>query len=69
MHVTTWDGVTHKFLLPLIFDVEELLSALSGKMQGTRCTACPICKLQQSSMEVWTVDDRGIGNFCFDIVL
>ena len=62
MQVTTWDGVTHKVLLPLTFDLEELLSALSGKILGPRCTSCPICKLQQSSMEVWTVNDSGIGN-------
>ena len=62
VQVTTWDGVTHKVLLPLMFDVEELLSALSGKTLGLRCTSCAICKLQQSSMEVWTVNDSGIGN-------
>ena len=61
--VTTWDGMTRKVLLPRVFDVEELLSALSGKLQGRRCAACPICKLQQTSMEVWTVNDKGVGNF------
>ena len=61
--MTTWDGVMQKILLPLVFDAEELLWALNGKVQGTRCATCPICKLQQSSMEIWTVSNTGIGNF------
>lgn len=63
--VTTWDGILHKLLLPVVFDAEELLSALSGKvhLQRKGFAACPTCKLQQSSMEIWTVTDSGIGNF------
>lgn len=62
--VTTWDGILHKLLLPVVFDAEELLSALSGKvhLQRKGFAACPTCKLQQSSMEIWTVTDSGIGN-------
>ncbi|KAL9969500.1 hypothetical protein ACROYT_G021721 [Oculina patagonica] len=60
--VTTWDGVTRKILLPCVFDMEELLSAMATKLQNKRCASCPICKLQQSSMEVWTVTANGIGH-------
>ena len=61
VQVTTWDGVTRRVVVPLVFDVEELLSALSGKIQ--KCAACPTCKLQRTSMEIWTVDERGIGKY------
>ena len=69
MSVTTWDTISHKILLPCIFNVEELLSALHEKSQTIKCAACHICKLQQSSMEVWTVTANGIGKNYFFLFL
>ena len=42
--------------------MDELLAALHTKSQTKRCAGCHVCKLQQSSMEVWTVTANGIGN-------
>ena len=61
--VTTWNQITLKILLPSVFDMEELLFALATKLQSKRCAGCPICRLQQSSMEVWIVTANGIGDF------
>lgn len=63
MSVTTWNQITLKVLLPSVFDMEELLSALATKLQSKRCAGCPICRLQKSSMEVWIITPNGIGNF------
>ena len=60
--VTTWDKRTYTVLLPCVFDMDELLAALHTKSQTKRCAGCHVCKLQQSSMEVWTVTANGIGN-------
>jgi len=61
--VTTWNQITLKVLLPSVFDMEELLSALATKLQSKRCAGCAICRLQRSSMEVWIVTANGIGDF------
>lgn len=61
--VTTWKGVTHRVVLPLTFEMGELLSALGSKMW--KCASCPTCKLQQSSMEIWTVNESGTGRLAF----
>ena len=60
--VTTWNQITLKVLLPSVFDMEELLTAISTKLQSKRCAGCPICRLQKSSMEVWIITANGIGD-------